>query len=92
MRGLTLIGEYIFNEECGKSTTISLLLRLYDVDSGAIYLDGVDIRKINVRWLRSKMALVSQEPVLFDTTIHENISLGDVSRDNVGFFYLLSPI
>lgn len=70
---------------CGKSTIISLLLRFYDVDSGSIYLDGVDIRRINVRWLRSKMALVSQEPILFDTTIHENISLGDVSRDHVGF-------
>jgi ATP-binding cassette subfamily B (MDR/TAP) protein 1 len=68
---------------CGKSTTISLLLRFYDVDSGAIYLDGIDIRKLNLNWLRSNIGLVSQEPVLFNTTIFENISYGDVNRTDV---------
>ena len=47
---------------CGKSTTISLLLRFYDADSGTVYLDGVDIKKLNIQWLRSKIGLVSQEP------------------------------
>ena len=68
---------------CGKSTIISLLLRFYDVDSGAIYLDGVDIRKLNINWLRSRIGLVSQEPVLFNTTIFENICYGDLTRKEV---------
>nr|QUF59438.1 ATP-binding cassette transporter Abcb1-like1-2 [Brachionus angularis] len=66
---------------CGKSTTISLLLRFYDVDSGTVYLDGVDIRKLNINWLRSKIGLVSQEPSLFNTTIFRNICMGDVNRN-----------
>jgi ATP-binding cassette subfamily B (MDR/TAP) protein 1 len=68
---------------CGKSTILSLLLRFYDVDSGAIYLDNIDIRKLNIKWLRSKMGLVSQEPTLFNLSIYENICYGDVSRENV---------
>lgn len=51
---------------CGKSTTIALLLRFYDITEGAILLDGVDIRKLNIQWLRSQIGLVSQEPVLFN--------------------------
>jgi hypothetical protein len=62
------------------------LLRFYDVDSGAIYLDGVDIRSLNIGWLRSKIGLVSQEPVLFNTSIYENICYGDVDRGNVSLF------
>jgi ATP-binding cassette subfamily B (MDR/TAP) protein 1 len=76
----------IFNKGCGKSTTIALLLRFYDVDGGAIYLDGVDIRNLNIEWLRSKIGLVSQEPVLFNTSILENICYGDSSRDDVRIF------
>nr|UOU03325.1 ATP-binding cassette subfamily B1-like 4-2 [Brachionus rubens] len=68
---------------CGKSTVISLLLRFYDVDEGEVYLDGTDIRRLNIKWLRSKIGLVSQEPVLFKTTIFENISMGDISRDKI---------
>jgi ABC-type multidrug transport system fused ATPase/permease subunit len=68
---------------CGKSTTIALLLRFYDVDSGTIYLDGLDIRKLNIRWLRSKIGLVSQEPILFNMSIFENICYGDVLRNDV---------
>jgi ATP-binding cassette subfamily B (MDR/TAP) protein 1 len=70
---------------CGKSTTIALLLRFYDVEDGAVYLDGVDIRNLNINWLRSKIGLVSQEPILFNTTIFQNICYGDVTRDNVLF-------
>jgi ABC-type multidrug transport system fused ATPase/permease subunit len=57
------------------------LLRFYDVDGGAIYLDGVDIRNLNIGWLRSKIGLVSQEPVLFNTSIYENICYGDIDRE-----------
>jgi ABC-type multidrug transport system fused ATPase/permease subunit len=68
---------------CGKSTTIALLLRFYDVESGTVYLDGNDIRKLNVNWLRAQIGLVSQEPTLFNCSIYENICFGDVSRTNI---------
>ncbi|CAF1157946.1 unnamed protein product [Rotaria sordida] len=61
---------------CGKSTIIQLLERFYDVTSGKILIDGIDIRKLNLQWVRSHFGLVSQEPVLFDLTIAENIAYG----------------
>ncbi|CAF4740455.1 unnamed protein product, partial [Rotaria sp. Silwood1] len=61
---------------CGKSTIIQLLERFYDVTSGGIFLDGIDIRKLNPQWVRSQFGLVSQEPILFDLTIAENIAYG----------------
>ncbi|KAM6314849.1 LOW QUALITY PROTEIN: ATP-binding cassette sub-family B member 5 [Aegotheles albertisi] len=66
---------------CGKSTTIQLLQRFYDPVQGEITLDGRDIRTLNVKWLRENIGIVSQEPVLFATTIAENIRYGreDVS-------------
>ncbi|XP_067645696.1 multidrug resistance protein homolog 65 isoform X2 [Eurosta solidaginis] len=54
---------------CGKSTCIQLLQRFYDPIFGTITLDGLDIRKYNIHWLRSNMAVVGQEPVLFQGTI-----------------------
>ncbi|XP_023732609.1 ABC transporter B family member 21 [Lactuca sativa] len=69
---VALVGE----SGSGKSTVVSLLQRFYDVDSGRITLDGVDIRKLKVRWLRQQMGLVSQEPVLFNDTIRANIEYG----------------
>jgi ABC-type multidrug transport system fused ATPase/permease subunit len=63
---------------CGKSTIVSLLLRFYDIEKGMITIDGRDIKKLNISWLRSNIGLVSQEPVLFNTTIFENICYGDV--------------
>ncbi|KAL4653636.1 hypothetical protein ACB092_01G319100 [Castanea dentata] len=60
----------------GKSTVISLLQRFYDPLSGDILLDGVAINKLQLKWLRSQMGLVSQEPALFATTIKENILFG----------------
>ena len=59
-----------------KSTVISLLQRFYDPDSGHITLDGVEIQKLQLKWLRQQMGLVSQEPVLFDDTILANIAYG----------------
>lgn len=61
---------------CGKSTAISLLERFYDPSFGSIRLDGVDIRELNIKWLRQRIGLVSQEPVLFAKTIRENIAYG----------------
>jgi ATP-binding cassette subfamily B protein len=60
----------------GKSTLISLLMRFYDPSSGRILLDGVDIRDYHVKDLRQQIALVLQEPVLFATSIRENIEYG----------------
>ena len=60
----------------GKSTVIALLERFYDPQGGAITLDGVDIRTLNLRWLRSQLGLVGQEPVLFEGTVGENIAYG----------------
>jgi len=60
----------------GKSTVVQLLLRAYDVTSGAITLDGEDIRQLELGELRSRTAIVFQESFLFSTTIRENISYG----------------
>lgn len=60
----------------GKSTVVQLLLRAYDVTSGAITLDGTDIRQLDLNALRSRTAIVFQESFLFSTTIRENISYG----------------
>ncbi|KAA8905681.1 multidrug resistance protein 1 [Sphaerosporella brunnea] len=63
----------------GKSTIIALLERLYDPDAGSVYLDGKDLSTLNVRLLRGSMALVQQEPTLFDRSILENIASGLVN-------------
>ncbi|KAF5020680.1 hypothetical protein F66182_7294 [Fusarium sp. NRRL 66182] len=60
----------------GKSTIVGLVERFYDPVQGSVYLDGHDISKLNLRWLRQQMALVSQEPTLFGTTIFHNIRHG----------------
>lgn len=61
----------------GKSTLINLLLRYYDVNSGSIKIDGQDLREVKVESLRKNIALVSQDVVLFDDTIKENIKFGE---------------
>lgn len=66
---------------CGKSTIIQLLQRLYDAEHGHIYLGLDKISDLSVEVLRSMMSIVSQEPVLFEKTIAENIAYGDNSRD-----------
>ncbi|KAL2476242.1 ABC transporter B family member 15 [Abeliophyllum distichum] len=60
----------------GKSTIISLLQRFYDPIEGEIFLDGYKIKRLHLKWLRSQMGLVNQEPILFATSIKENILFG----------------
>ncbi|KAK8574486.1 hypothetical protein V6N12_062176 [Hibiscus sabdariffa] len=57
----------------GKSTIISLIERFYDPVAGQILLDGRDLKLYNLRWLRNHLGLVQQEPIIFSTTIRENI-------------------
>jgi subfamily B ATP-binding cassette protein MsbA len=61
----------------GKSTLLNLLPRFYDPDHGSILVDGIDIRTANLRSLRKQIALVSQDPILFDDTIYSNICYGN---------------
>lgn len=60
----------------GKSTIVALVERFYDPLAGMIKLDGIDIKELNIKWLRSQIGLVSQEPILFATTIKENVAHG----------------
>ncbi|KAG9035874.1 GTPase-activating protein [Tulasnella sp. UAMH 9824] len=60
----------------GKSTVVSLVERFYDPNSGTVKLDGVDIKQLNVKWLRQQIGLVQQEPSLFATTIRNNVAHG----------------
>ncbi|KAJ1694281.1 hypothetical protein LUZ63_010979 [Rhynchospora breviuscula] len=60
----------------GKSTVINLIERFYDPQSGQVLIDGVDLKTMKLGWIRSKIGLVSQEPLLFATTIKENITYG----------------
>ncbi|KAF8991424.1 P-loop containing nucleoside triphosphate hydrolase protein [Cyathus striatus] len=60
----------------GKSTVISLVERFYDPSAGTIKLDGVNLKDLNLKWLRSQIGLVSQEPTLFATTIKGNVAHG----------------
>ena len=66
----------------GKSTLIKLLMRFYDVDQGRITIDGLDIRRFKLSYLRDQIAMVQQEPFLFNGTVRENILYGDLSADD----------
>jgi len=59
----------------GKSTTVQLLERYYNKKSGRILIDGKDIEDYNVKWIRSQIGIVSQEPTLFDNTVAKNIAI-----------------
>ncbi|CAC5356956.1 ABCB1 [Mytilus coruscus] len=61
---------------CGKSTVISLLQRFYDPESGEIMIDGIDIKELHLHKMRSFISVVSQEPILFNCSIRDNIAYG----------------
>ncbi|PNF43401.1 Multidrug resistance protein 1 [Cryptotermes secundus] len=65
---------------CGKSTCIQLLERFYDPVSGSVCIDEHDVSSVTMHSLRLQLGIVSQEPVLFDRTIAENIAYGDIGR------------
>lgn len=69
----------------GKSTVVALLQRFYDPQAGEVLLDGVNITTLQLKWLRKHIGVVSQEPVLFNTTIGENIKYGrqDATHEEV---------
>ncbi|WP_333343422.1 ABC transporter ATP-binding protein [Microcoleus sp. Aus8_D4] len=72
-------GEYVIfvgQSGAGKSTIVNLLTRFYDPDKGRILFDGVDLRHATVRSLRSQIGLVSQEVILFNCSVRENIRMG----------------
>ncbi|KAL5006708.1 hypothetical protein ScPMuIL_015514 [Solemya velum] len=66
---------------CGKSTTVQLMGRFYDPDQGVVYADGHKLISLNLKWLREQIGVVSQEPILFNYSIAQNIAYGDNSRD-----------
>ncbi len=70
---------------CGKSTLANLVPRFFDPTSGAVRLDGVDLREVRMRELRSQIGIVAQETLLFDDTVYNNIRYGDprASREAV---------
>ena len=68
---------------CGKTTLAGLMARFYDVDSGAVYVDGVDVRKYRQRALREKIAIAMQKSELFGMTVGENIVWGLPGADGV---------
>ena len=88
LRGLSLTvkpGQYVAlvgASGCGKSTTIAMMERFYDPLAGGIFVDGREISRLNVNEYRSHLALVSQEPTLYQGTIKENVLLG-ADEDNV---------
>lgn len=70
---------------CGKSTIINLLFRLWDIDKGKITLDGVDIKSYSLKSLRKNISIVTQDLLLFDDSIFNNLTLGkkSISKDQV---------
>ncbi|PKU38077.1 multidrug resistance protein 1 [Limosa lapponica baueri] len=73
---LALVGS----SGCGKSTVVQLLERFYDPLDGEMLFDGRSAKTLNIKWLRAQIGIVSQEPMLFDCTIAENIAYGDNTR------------
>ncbi|NWS93849.1 ABCBB protein, partial [Mionectes macconnelli] len=72
---------FVGSSGCGKSTSVQLLERFYDPDKGSVVIDGHDSKNINVEFLRSKIGIVSQEPVLFDCSIADNIKYGSNTKE-----------
>uniref|UniRef100_A0A0E0FRQ0 MDR-like ABC transporter n=1 Tax=Oryza nivara TaxID=4536 RepID=A0A0E0FRQ0_ORYNI len=69
---MAIVGE----SGSGKSTVISLVERFYDPQAGEVLIDGINIKSLRLNWIRGKIGLVSQEPLLFMTSIKDNITYG----------------
>ncbi len=69
----------------GKTTLVNLIPRFYDVSSGSIMIDGIDIRDLSIPSLREQIAIVTQEPILFNDTVRNNIAYGnlDASEEDI---------
>ncbi|KAK8871984.1 hypothetical protein M9Y10_007736 [Tritrichomonas musculus] len=67
---------FVGESGCGKSTTLQLLQRFYDVEEGAVFVDGIDIRDMSLKSLRKGISIVPQSPVLFTMSIADNIRYG----------------
>jgi ATP-binding cassette, subfamily B, bacterial MsbA len=66
----------------GKTSLVNLIPRFYDVTEGRVMIDGCDIRDVTVRSLRSQIAIVTQQTILFNDTVKNNIAYGDIDRTN----------
>ena len=81
LQGLNLVIEpnqktaFVGESGCGKSTCMQLIERFYDPNSGSITLDGKPLKELNTKWLRENIGYVGQEPVLFSTSVKENMKL-----------------
>ena len=86
LRGLDLIVEpgetvaLVGKSGCGKSTLVKLVERFYDGTGGYVKLDGINVKKLNVKWLRRQVGFVEQEPVLLNRSIRDNIIFGSGLR------------
>ena len=81
LKGVSLIANtnekvaFVGESGCGKTTCVQLIERFYDYDSGSLTIDGHEIKSLNLKWLRQNIGYVGQEPVLFATSIKENLLL-----------------
>ena len=66
----------------GKTSLVNLIPRFYDVNKGSILIDGIDIRKASISSLRKQMAIVTQEPILFNDTVRNNIAYGNLNASD----------
>ena len=67
---------FVGESGCGKSTTVNLIERLYEAESGDIFIDGINIKEFDIKYLRSLIGYVQQEPILFNKSIRDNIIFG----------------
>jgi ABC-type multidrug transport system fused ATPase/permease subunit len=75
---VALVGE----SGCGKSTFVNLVMRFYDVDSGDVFVDGVNIKDYDLHSLREHISMVMQEPIIFNYNILENVLYGKPNASN----------
>ncbi|VDN29705.1 unnamed protein product, partial [Cylicostephanus goldi] len=83
LNGLNLVIEpgqtvaLVGHSGCGKSTSVGLITRLYEAESGRVTLDGQDVKELNIEWLRNTVGIVQQEPCLFNDTVAGNLKMGN---------------